>query len=120
MINEAFTQDEYGEVLNSTDTYKAIADVLESRGSVVIGWTDEAGSHLDILFTLHPIQVGSLQRGMRWTDLFVSISSFGMHGFDIDDEELHYGYIGEKLNLGINVTSEKVGELINGVKKLLC
>jgi hypothetical protein len=119
MINEAFDQDEFGEVLNSEKTYQAIADSLEKNGSIIFGWTDQAGTHLDVMLVVNPIQVGHLQRGLRWSDLFVSVVGFGTHGFEIDHDDTHYGYIGEKLRLGTNITTEKLAALINGVKKLL-
>lgn len=120
-MHENISQDEYGEVLNSERTFEGLGELIEKHGSVVIGWTDQQGSHLDILFTLMPIQAGNLQRGMSaLTDIFVSISHFGMHGFKIDDVDLDAGYVAEKLRLdGVNVTSTAVAELINGVKKEL-
>lgn len=118
-IKDNIDQDTYGEVLNSERTYKGIAEYLEERGSVAIGWTDEQGTHLDILFVINPIQIGGLQRGLRWNDLFVSVVGFGTFGFDIEREDTHYGYIGEKLGLGDNITTEKLADLINGIKKRL-
>jgi hypothetical protein len=122
MIRENYDQDSYGTVLNTPKTYDAIAADLQKHGSVIIGWTEGAMTHLDILFTVAPIQVGSLQRGMSThTDLFVSVSHFGMHGFEINDDDLHPGYVNEKINLGggDNVTSVAFTELINQVKKRL-
>lgn len=46
--------------------------------------------------------------------MFVSIMRIGAFGFLIDSEK-HSGYIGEKLNLGDNITTEKLIELINGI-----
>ena len=40
--------------------------------------------------------------------------SRGAFGFKIDDKK-HSSYVGEKLSLGENETSEKLTELINGV-----
>lgn len=112
------TVDEYGEVYNSTITFAGLAQAIRDRGSVVIGWTDQKGTHLDILFVNRPIQYGSLQRGMRLTDLFVSVSSIGMHGFEIDDIPLDPGYISEKIRIG-GSTDEEFADLINGVRKEL-
>lgn len=111
--------DEYGEVLNHKNTYQDIAQKLKSYGRVLIGWTDEHSPHFDILFIVKPDIAGHIQGGLRYNDLFVSIMRIGTFGFIIDKEDTHYGYIGEKLNLGNNITTEKVAELINGVKKEL-
>jgi len=119
-LNKDYDQDEYGEVLNGKKTYKSIASTLEQNGSVVIGWTDQAMTHLDILFTVAPIQVGGLQRGMSHADLFVSVSAYGMFAFDIKEDYLHPGYVGEKLGLsGENTTTIRLAELITEVRKRL-
>lgn len=113
-------QDEYGEVLNSDRTYAWIAETVERSGSAIIGWTDGLGSHMDILFCLAPIQKGGLQRGMSaLTDLFVAVSHFGMHGFEIKDDFLHPGYVAEKLGTGDNSTTAKLTDLITGVRDRL-
>jgi hypothetical protein len=120
-LNELLDQDEYGEVFNSERTFTGLARLLEKHISVVIGWTDQEGSHLDILFVVAPVQAGGLQRGMSaQTDLFVAVSHFGMFGFEIkEDGELFAGYVGEKLRLGDNITTQKLAELIDGVRKRL-
>ncbi len=112
----AADQDEYGMVLNSRKTYEGLANRLWEFHSVVFAWTDQEGTQLDILMAHNPPQFGSLQRGMRaLTDLFVAVSHFGMFGFELNGSEKFAGYVGEKLNLGTNVTTEKLAELINGV-----
>lgn len=55
-----------------------------------------------------------MQRGIRSDDLFVSIMSRGAFGFECYGKK-HSGYVAEKLNLGIDETSEKLTELLNGV-----
>jgi hypothetical protein len=122
MLHPKFEQDEYGEVFNSPDNFKAMAKVLEQHGSLVIGWTDEAGSHLDILLVLQPIQVGVLQGGQsaHW-DLFVSVLRTGSgFGFKIDvAEPSHPNYVSEKLQINAGSTTDKLAELVNGVRELL-
>jgi len=116
-LNELLDQDKYGEVYNSERTFTGIARLLERHTSVVIGWTDQMASHLDVLFTVQPIQAGMLQRGMSaHTDLFVSVSHYGMFGFEIRDTDLHPSYVAEKLLLGNDLTTEKLTELIAGVR----
>ena len=106
--------EKYGEVINGENTYKTIAKNLKNGKSVIVGWTDEEGTHFDILFSLNVVKEGPLQGGLRWNDLFVSIMKIGAFGFLIGSEK-HSGYIGEKLNLGDNITTEKLTELINGI-----
>ena len=111
---------EYGEIINSEKTYKSIAKALKEKAAVIIGWTDEKLTHYDILFTYTAVKKEGniLQRGLRWTDLFVSIIGLGAFGFTTDYEKSD-GYFAEKLNLGINETTEKLTELINGIIKEL-
>lgn len=109
--------DKYGEVINHKETYQDIATYLISVGRILIGWTDKHGTHFDILFMYSPFIEGHIQCGLRGTDLFVSIMRIGAFGFGVNKEDTHYSYIGEKLNLGSNFTTEKVAELINGIKK---
>lgn len=66
------------------------------------------------MFTLNVIKEGTLQGGLRWNDLFVSIMRKGAFGF-LTNVEKDSGYIAEKLNLGNNVTTEKLTELINAI-----
>jgi len=113
-----FTLDEYGEVINSDETYQAIARKLCITGSMLIGWTDEDGTHVDILFTLTPKKRGNIQGGLHLgTNLFVSIMRLGAFGFDIHEVDTPSGYYAAKLNLGgPNATTDKLADLINGVK----
>jgi hypothetical protein len=119
--------DAYEEVLNRPETYKAIAVELWANGSTVIGWTDEQGSHHDVLFTLHPRQWGHLQRGLRgWSDLFVSLMGSGAHGFDVNrgSHPLDPGYVAEKLRpydsqRSLSSTDKALTDLINGVLNAL-
>lgn len=112
-------KDEYAEVFNGEETYEGIARYLNGQGRAVIGWTDQQGTHLDILFTLTPPQEGSLQRGLRGpTDLFVSVMGYGAHAWSVmDSNETDGGYVFEKLNgYSHNVTWDRVAELINEVR----
>jgi hypothetical protein len=110
--------DEYGEVVNGVSTYKEIAHQLKHTGSAFIGWTDEEGSHLDIVFCLEPSIFGHVQGGLHLgRNLFVNIMRVGAFGFDIHHTDTSANYYAEKLHLeGSNVTTDKLGELINGVK----
>lgn len=109
--------DEYGEVINHKDTYEAIARDLFENHSVIIGWTDQKMTHYDILFTLGTVRFGSLQRGLKSTDLYISIIGRGAFGFDLDNDDRQGGYISEKL--GIRGSEDEINELVNGVVKAI-
>ena len=111
--------DDYGEIINGPYTYKGIASRLKEGESVIIGWTDEKYTHLDLLFNYKTYKEGLLQRGLRGNELFVSIISLGAFGFDVKDREIHMGYISEKLNIHGKPTVSKLAELINGIIKEL-
>ncbi len=111
--------DKYGEVVNGEKTYKKIADFLKKDGSFLIGWTDEKFTHYDILFSYNCDGMGVFQRGIKISDLFVSIISVGSFGFKVDTEK-SIGYVGEKLFYGkTDISVEKITQLINGIIKNL-
>lgn len=112
-------RDGYGEIINGYDTVVEIASKLKVGQSVIIGWTDEEYTHLDLLFNYRAHKDGILQRGLRGNELFVSIISIGSFGFDVSDRETHKGYISEKLNISGEPTIIKLAELINEIKKEL-
>lgn len=111
--------DEYGEVVNAPETFMIIASLLDTGAPAAIGWTDEQGTHLDLLLCCKAVVLNHLQRGLGAGDLFVSVMSFGAFGFKVDRQPLHPSYVGEKLNLGNNVTTERLTDLINGVNEAL-
>lgn len=109
--------DDYNEVINGEGTYQEIAKELKDNNAVIIGWTDELGTHYDIMFKLgakKPLPSNYLQRGLRNYYLFVGIIDYTFYGFT-PENTLHYGYIAEKLRMGDNETTRKIAELINGV-----
>lgn len=107
---------EYNEIINGTETYKEITDKLRQHTPVIIGWTDEEYTHLDILFTYKVYKESNnyLQRGLRGNELFVSVIGIGSFGFDINNSNRYPGYIGEKLSIKGEIT-EKLAQLINGI-----
>lgn len=111
--------DSYEEVINGKNTFRTIAKELVDYGRCIIGWTDENCDHRDILFTFKPHKYGDLQRGLRWTYLFVSIMDFCSMGFLIEDgptdNTKHNGYIKEKLRLHDNQCDDRICDLVNGV-----
>jgi hypothetical protein len=115
--------DEYGTILNGEDTIQEIALALATDGLALIPWTDEHGTQLDILFAWRPALCSPssslVQRGIRPTDLFVSIMSLGAFGFELDHDDTHAGYYGEKFRLTGDQTCRALADLINGVKRAL-
>lgn len=112
-------RDKYGEIINGICTYTEIVNKLKNGQSVIIGWTDERYTHLDLLFNYKTYREGMLQRGLRGNELFISIIGIGAFGFDIKDREISSGYISEKLNIHGEPTTSKLAELINGIMKEL-
>ena len=111
--------DDYGEIVNGPYTYKGIASKLKEGESVIIGWTDEKYTHLDLSFNYKTYKEGMLQRGLRGNELYVSVIGLGAFGFDVKEQEIHKGYISEKLNIHGEPTVSKLAELINGIIKEL-
>lgn len=112
-------KDEYGEIINGNDTIIKISKRLKEGQSVIIGWTDEKYTHLDLLFNYKSHKEGMLQRGLRGNELYVSIIGLGAFGFDVADREIYKGYITEKLNIHGEPTVNELAELINGIVKEL-
>lgn len=115
--------DEFKEVINGNKTYNTIANSISEFSSAIIGWTDRAGTHLDILFCYMPgyISPAQLQRGIRGNELFISIIGTGAFGFKLSQEKLASGYIAEKLgiqNFGEDLINA-FAELVNNVKSKL-
>lgn len=113
--------DSYGEVINGNETYRGIAEELESN-AVCVGWTDQDGTHLDILFTLKPLGYGTFQGGIApRRDLFVSIMRVGAFAFEINDMDTDPGYYAEKLARGnfFGSAATALADLINGVRREL-
>lgn len=111
--------DIYGEIINGKDTYFKISKHLIKGESVGIGWTDENGTHFDIIFTLGIKKYGIFQRGIKPNYLFVNIIDWSCYGFSVNDVKIG-GYIQEKLRLsGESIIGEKVKELVNGVIECL-
>ncbi len=121
--------DDYGEIINDKNNYDDIAQLLFVGSPVIIGWTDELGSHYDILFNYkatHPalsnrMWHNQIQGGIRpATDLFVSIMRVGCFAFEVGNMYLAPNYYVAKLglNCGSN-TTDKIAELIDGVKRSL-
>ena len=121
MLPFTFTQDAYGVVQNSPDTYAAAADELSTTGWLSLGWTDNAMSHLDVLLVLAPRQVGPSNRmDYNPAKLFIAVAGWGMFGFQVRrDDPLFHAYLGEKLGMRPSATTEALADLFNGVMAAL-
>ncbi len=112
--------DEEKLIINGDKTYKYIKDKLIEKGSVLIAWSDEIGSHLDILFTYNPVSPNwsLVQGGIRPYYLFVSIMKIGSFGFTIESNKTA-DYMMDKFQMPeiLRDTAAKLAELINGVIK---
>ncbi len=112
--------DAWNQVTNGPDTYKAIVEELIKNKCCIIGWSDTKYTHYDILFTLSPRKFGHLYFGIKArNDLFVSLMRRGSFGFELTSpsENLHPGYIAQKLGEHGDETMQALGELINGVMR---
>lgn len=108
--------DQYGEVINGGGTYRALVEELDAKNCVVIGWTDQEGTHLDILFTLSPRKAGTLQGGVAGQgDLFVSIMRMGAFAFEIGQTSSP-AYYAEKLFLSGRTTASKLADMCNTIR----
>ena len=119
LISESAVHDEYGVVVNSPETFEALANYLRNRPTILFGWTDNEGSHLDVLLAL-PDQIGPLNRMDSGSKLIVAVAGYGMFGFRVrGDSPLHFAYLGEKLGMTPSVTAEALADLVNGVMREL-
>lgn len=109
-----WNENDYNEIVNGLDTYASILSLLHENGKVFIGWTDGT-THYDILFTYQAPNAGGHQRGIRSTDLFVSVMSWGSYGFDINTIKGR-SYVAEKLFNGrIDSSVEQLSILIDNI-----
>lgn len=110
--------DEYGLALIRPETGVGIADMLHDCYGVLIGLTDEEGTHMDLLFMWSPESVGYNQQGFRDGYLFVTFFGFGGFGFQVGTES-DVTYICEKLGYSRydrTTTAQKIASLINNVR----
>lgn len=115
--------DEENLVINGDKTYKFIKENITEHGSVLISWTDEIGTHFDILFTYKPecLDWSSVQGGIKAYYLFVSIMRYSSFAFNTENSDKTADYILDKFQMpeSVRPTAEKLAELINGVIKEL-
>lgn len=113
-------KDSYEEVINGQETYDEIAGQLLLGNNVMIGWTDEDGSHYDILFCYKKMFMSgsNIQGGINpRSDLFVSIMRLGAFSFEVEKTGTHYKYYSEKLGIRSLESIISIADLIEGIKR---
>ena len=106
---------DYGEITNGEQTYESIANLLLKGETVGIGWTDEIGTHLDIIFKLGlDTKCGNFQRGIKANYLYISIIDYTSYAFCVENGVKQGTYIQEKLRIN-DYTGDKLAQLINGI-----
>ena len=103
----------YDEVINGKNTYTELARLLQEHATIGIGWTDEDSTHLDIIFKLGILKLGSFQRGIKANYLYVNIIDHTSYAF-VPDTIKDGAYIQDKLRFN-NDCGDKLAELINGI-----
>lgn len=112
-------------VVNAEETYHFLGSLILQFGSCLISWTDGDSTQFDILFTMPMTGDGGrlLQGGIHPGYLYVSIMRLGAFAFEWRDRhESSRSYYAEKLLNDPDdqsVTSEKLAELLNGVRKFM-
>lgn len=118
MLLKSPNLDDYGVVVNGTETYKFLSQVLLTGQTVLIAWTDERGTMFDIVLSYGAFDVGAgnHQHGTKARDLFVSIIGLGSFSFESKyPSNVSPGYISEKLRIGNLPTSAAIAELLTGI-----
>lgn len=111
---------EFREIYNCEKNYKQIAEDLIKEKAVVFQWITGDGLSFTILlaYNVKGYEGNYLQRGLRKTDLFISIIPYHCYSFDIRIN-LDIGYMAGKLQIKDDYLVEKIHELLNGVRKQL-
>jgi len=111
---------EYGEVLNSTETFDALADDLIRDGRIILGWNDEHGSLIDVALTLNAPRVGPGGRiDSRREKLVVAAMGHGAFAFG-PGGYLEPGYFCQKMGITAPcATWVKLAELVTEVRTRL-
>lgn len=112
-----YTKDEYGQIVNGPSTFEQAALDAVERGSVVLNWTDEQGSLLNILLAFDPTRVGApgglVDPGPG--KLWVGIAGHGCFGFSTSAGYVSPDYATEKLGVR-GATAEAVAQLVTEVR----
>lgn len=106
------TKDEYGQVHNSPETYKALAEALQDHEIIgdpqIFEWVDERMSRFILLLYL-----AAPPSRANYRYLYVGVENKGFYGFPTTGY-ISSGYVAEKLNLA-GGSAEPLADLLNGV-----
>jgi hypothetical protein len=105
------TKDDYGQVHNSPETYKALAEALQDHEITgdpqIFEWVDERMSRFTLLLYL-----GENPR-KHWEQLlYVGVEGYGFYGFPC--QQLDPGSVASRLKLALG-SAEPLADLLNGV-----
>lgn len=114
---KGLTQDEYGVVHNSSETYATLAKILHTQHMWMMGWSDDASSHLDVLLAVVSENSGPLNTmDTNLPKMVIGVSRMGIYGFNfLRFSPLHPAYVAEKLGMRLSPTTEALTDLVNGV-----
>ena len=91
---------------------------LKINSSVFMNFQiEEEYSQYDVLFSYNFTNYGIHQRGIRQTDLLISIIGYGAHGFSISIPDTDPGYYKEKLGVSSNFLSFLFNEIRKKLKE---
>src|ERR1700721_1568020 len=107
------TKDEYGQVHNSPETYKALAEALQdyeiTGDPQIFSWVDERMSRFTLLLYLGDVPGSHINKL-----LYVGVEGYGFHGF-ATKHWLDAGYVASRFKtLGMG-SAESLADLLNGV-----
>lgn len=107
--------DEYGYLKNTEDSINLLVMGLKHGHSIMFCVTDkEEESHYDVVLNYGAFLVGDkaiVQRGIKYSDLFVSVMNKGSFGFETGRDS-HTSYYSEKLG----VACEPLTEILNALR----
>lgn len=117
MMFDLYTTDKDGYVHNGADTFRCAALDVIHRNHVVLTWTDQLGTILNILLSYAPTRVGPgggvVDNGPA--KLWVGIAGKGCFAFGMERSFLHESYISEKLGV-TGATAYALAVLITSIR----
>ena len=117
---DLYTTDEHGLVCNGEDTYRCAALDMRYRHQVVLNWTDQRGTALNIHLAYGPTRVGTLAGMIDGgpNKMWVGVAGHGCWAFEVQPGHLHADYIAEKLKVR-GATAIAVAELLDNIRREL-
>ena len=109
------------QIINGPKTTAAVTAELRSRNTVVLNWTDQEGTLMNVLLAFNAARVGAAggQVDSKPNKLWAGIAGRGCFAFAVGGGELHPGYVGEKLGIYAAGTAIPLAELLTDVRTAL-